>query len=412
MIQKQHCATESALYIDRGQHNRALSTGIKTSSLRPTMEVRMPSMPLKPVPPKQVRRIAGLPPVKEIKATFPKRAHGGPTEARAALKRWQNSVESPPVKPNPEIRFTAVRPSTAAFRKLRTIVKSEAAPVEILKQRMQIETFFGTLFSGLATYEFLKLEAEYRRRKARRTDLGATEARWREIIADFSKAFAAAGIPNVDETTLRKFARELNASPANRDTIIELANKATAVGRPEAISANTTITASFVPDVGRVIDTGLLGTVIKDLCDTPISQGSFTKHFSKSVALSVKIKYPCGIGWGGIKWCTKTVTVAGVSFSLSVDVGYKVTCCGATAWGQSAAQVCATIVSIKVCATCTATVTGVAGVSRTPVASGCSYGLGINATLKCALAGQTILSVAYPFGWTITGPCPPAGLCA
>ena len=370
----------------------------------------MPPVPLKPVPTNQIRRIAGIPPLRKIPTDFPKRNQGAP-EARAALKRWQESLPVPEPEINPDIRVAAVRPSRAAFAKLRAIVESEAAPTEILTQRLPLENFFGTLFSGLATYEFIKLEAEYRKRKATGRNLEATEARWKEIVGDFSRAFAAAGLPNVDEAQLRKFAAELSASPSNRDAIIRLSNTATPIASSEPIRANTAIVGAFVPDVGKVLDPGGVSTTIPDLCDKPFAEGSFTKHFAKSVSLSVRIKYPCGIGWGGIEYCTKKITLAGVSFSIDVNVGYKVSCCGATVWGQAAAQVCATIVGISVCATCTATVTGVAGVSRTPVTSGCSYGVGINATLKCTLAGQTILSIGYPFGWTITGPCPPAGAC-
>ncbi len=367
---------------------------------------------LKPVPPEQIRRIIAVPQQKEVKATFPKRPHGRISEARAALKRWQKSVPAPPPEQNPDVQVSAVRPNRAAFAKLRTVVESDAAPLEILNQRMQLETFFGTLFAGLATYEFMKQEAEYRRRKAGGRTAKATDAQWNEIVEDFGRAFAAAGLPKVGETELRAFVRELNASPANRDTIVRLANTATPLEDAEPIKRNVRVVGSFIPDVNKVVEIGGVATTIRDLCDDPLAEGSFTKHFSHAISLSVKIKYPCGIGWGGIKWCTKKVTLAGISFSLAVNVGYKVTCCGATVWGQAAAQVCAKIVGIKVCATCTATITGVAGVSRTPVASGCSYGIGVNATLKCRLAGQTILSVAYPFGWTITGPCPPAGLCA
>ena len=107
--------------------------------------------------------------------------------------------------------------------------------------------------------------------------------------------------------------------------------------------------------------------------------------------------------------CRKTFTLAGVSFSVDLTVGYKVTCCGATAFGQAAVQACASIVGISVCAKCTASVAGVAGLVKTSSGSSCSYGLGVNASLKCEFAGVTLLSLSAPFGWTITGPCPPAG---
>jgi hypothetical protein len=210
---------------------------------------------------------------------------------------------------------------------------------------------------------------------------------------------------------LVQYERELNANKENRDAVITIWNSGLDAVETSFTSARPPV-ASFVPSTGVFIDPASIITPISDLCDEPISEGSFTKHFSYSIALKVRVPYPCGISWKGIKWCYKTVTLAGVSFSFGVNVGYRVTCCGATVWGQAGAQVCATIVGIKVCAQCTGTIVGVAGVARTPVSTGCQYGLGINATLRCTLAGATILNISYPFGWTITGPCPPAGLCA
>jgi hypothetical protein len=309
------------------------------------------------------------------------------------------------------VAIKAVRPTRASLSKLRAVVESDVAPAEMLNQKMNVETLFGTLYSALTTYEFMKLEAEYRRRKASGRVVADTEARWQEIVRAFQTGFASAGIRGLTETDLKNFVTEFTASRATFDSVVRVANTAVPSGAPVGLTSPRTVTAAFVPTLGKFVDTSVITSAIADLCSQPIKSGSFTKHFSQSISLSVRISYPCGISWSGIKWCTSTVTLAGVSFSIDVNVGYKIDCCGATAWGQGYAQVCATIVGIRVCAGCSATITGVAGVSRTPVTSGCSYGLGINAVLKCTLAGATILNISAPFGWTVTGPCPPVGVC-
>lgn len=364
---------------------------------------------LQPLGEADLKRITGVQAPKTFRSDFPKRAPRVPVHT--ALRNWQRSVAPPPDVKNPEVRIKAVEPTRAALTKLRNVIDAGLAPAAMEKQAMGPDKLFGTLFSALATHEFMRLEADYRRRKGRGGPAAArTELEWQRHVRDFSRAFAAAGLPNVGEAELRQYAKDLNANKANRDWVIAIASS----GR-DALEMSFTAAfsprASFVPTTGVFFDPTVVITPIPDLCDKPISEGAFTKHFSDEIALSVRISYPCGISWSGIKWCKKTVTLASVSFSVAVNVGYKVTCCGATVWGQAGAQVCASIVGIRVCAQCTATIVGVAGVARTPVADGCKYGLGINATLRCTLAGATILNVAYPFGWTVTGPCPPAGMC-
>lgn len=107
----------------------------------------------------------------------------------------------------------------------------------------------------------------------------------------------------------------------------------------------------------------------------------------------------------------KSFTLAGVSFSLDLEVGYRVTCCGAIVWGQASVQACGTIIGITVCAQCTAKITGVAGFGRSGSGNNCTYGIGVNAQLKCTFAGITVFQVQVPFGYNVSGPCPPIGLC-
>jgi len=368
-------------------------------------------LPLSPVPENELRRIVGLPAARQIKTSFPKRALATASEARAALRRWQDAQPVPTAPKNPDIAISAVKPTAAQLSKLRAIIESDVAPAEVLRQRMNAESFFGTLYSALTSYEFMKLEAEYKRRKVSPRLASTADSEWNDVVRAAQLAFAAGGLKGLGAAQLSQYSKELTANRRNLDAIVKVANSGVSVGTPLSLDGRTTALASLTPTVERVIDTSLIATHIPDLCDEPIAEGSFTKHFSRSFSLTVRLKVWCPTWRNPFRTCWKNFTIAGVSFSVGLNVGYKVNCCGATAWGQAYAQACATIVGIEVCAGCSATVTGVAGVSRTPVATGCSYGLGFTATLECKLFGLTVFYASVPFGYTVTGPCPPAGLC-
>jgi len=378
----------------------------------PRKTLSMPrSLVLEPVASKELRRKFKLPPEKRLSAKFPKRSHGSAAAARTAMRKWQEAQPVPPPVRNPDVPIKSVRLTRQALAKLRAVAESEVAPAEILRQKLTADALFGTLHSALTTYEYMKLQAEYKRKKARAGSSTKVEEEWNQVVRAAQTAYAAAGLADITEKDLDSFVKELSASRANLNTVIRLSDTAVPRGAGSALTKASRATASLVPVEDRFIDSSLQVTSIFDLCSKPFTEGDFTKHFSYAISLSVNITYWCPTWTNPFRTCTKKITLAGVSFSLSVDVGYEISCCGATVWGQAGAQVCATIIGISICASCVATIVGVAGISRTPVSSGCSYGLGINATLKCTLFGFTILNISYPFGWTIMGPCPPIDLC-
>ncbi len=367
--------------------------------------------PLVQFSPEQMRSISDLPSAKEIKTVFPKRAAPGAAAARATMKRWQESQPVPVAPRNPEVKIEAVSPTRANFAKLRAVAESDVALAELMKQDLDDKALFGSLYSALSTIGYMRMQAEYKRRKASGRDLQETEKVWKNHVNQAQAAFAASG-QSVKPADLDQFVQELNANKATLNAVLRIAKSAAGDDDAVKFTAKSKVTASFVAVAERVIDLPRIVTPIAGLCDGPLKQGSFTKHFARSLSLSVRIRYWCPKWNDWDRMCTKTVTLASISFDVGVNVGYKINCCGATAWGQGYAQACATIVGFSVCASCVATITAVAGVSRTPAGSGCSYGLGINATLQCKFAGATILYLTWPFGWTVTGPCPPAGACA
>ena len=201
----------------------------------------------------------------------------------------------------------------------------------------------------------------------------------------------------------------MTKSKANFNAVVEIANSARdKVAIPGGIQG--TAAGNFVTVYDRFIDLDwIVIPTPADLCDRPI-EGKYTKHFSRSFSLSISIPYWCPTWTNPFRWCSTTVTIAGVTVSLGLEVGYRITCCGAIAWGQAYAQTCVSILGQSICAGCSARVIGLAGISRTGSGSSCTYGLGVTAELKCTIGGVTVFQASVPFGWTITGPCPPAVL--
>jgi hypothetical protein len=343
---------------------------------------------------------------------FPKKALSGTPEARVALRRWQDAHPSPTTPKNPDVQVSAVPLSSVRLAKLGAVVRSDIAPAEILKQRFDSEAFVGTLYSSLTTYEFVKLEAEHRQRTRSPRLAAKTEDQWLDIVRAAQMAFAAGGLTGLSAGQLSRYSKVLTQNQKNFQAVVKVANSAVGPSESSILDGRTKVLASFVPTVEKHIDTAVSIVNIPDLCDDPIAEGSFTKHFSRSFALAVRLKVWCPTWTNPFRMCWKTFTIAGASFSIGLNIGYKVNCCGATAWGQAYAQACVTLLSISVCASCSATIVGIAGLSRVPVSGGCSYGLGLTATLECKLFGSTVFYASVPFGYTITGPCPPAGLCA
>jgi hypothetical protein len=352
-----------------------------------------------------IKTIPGLKTVSKLETSFVK----SPMKAaafKAANTNWIRSIQAPKVAQPKPGAIKAVAITAADVTKLAAVSKSTSATAEILAQGLGPDQTLGLLYSSIVAYEYTKLKAERKKRSTVARTKAKTDAEWGKVVEAVAAGYSAAGLKGLKEADLDKMATELGRNKANFNAVATIANSvedSLEAVEPKVLGGFLTHVA-VIPDLVAEVT-----TAPSSLCTTPI-QGNFTKHFSRSFALKVRLYVPCPSWTNPFRWCWKTFTIASVSFSLDLSVGYRVTCCGATAWGQAAAQACGSIVGVSVCATCTAKIVGVAGVGRTGSGSSCSYGLGINAELKCTLAGATVLYLSVPFGWTITGPCPPASL--
>jgi len=360
------------------------------------------------VRPEKLEKLPGFTKVAKHSALFPKQATVGPvaTLQRRALVSAAAATKAGPQPAAAPIK--AVRVTAGELAKLRAVHRSTAASAELVAQKLGPDQALGSAYSALVALEYTKLKAERKARLAKARNPKRVEAQWQRIVGAASQAFADAGLPGLTEADLDAFSKELTRNKASFNAVLAIANSArdvvtTAAGGRTAVGNFVTIYDAFADLVPVVIPTPA------DLCDRAI-EGKYTKHFSRSFSLSVRITYWCPTFFNPFRTCTTTVTLAGVSFSLGLEVGYRITCCGATAWGQAFAQACGTILGLSVCAGCTARVVGLAGISRSGSGSSCTYGLGVTAELKCTFGGVTVFSASVPYGWTITGPCPPAVL--
>lgn len=359
------------------------------------------------VAPEKLRKLPGFTRVDRHSALFPKRSVSAGqlrTQQRRALQAI--AAQAKP-GPQPNARPISARPVTRAdLTKLRAVHQSPSAAAELVAQKLEPEQALGTVFSALITYQYTQMKAERKARLSRARNRGRVDAQWQQIVNAASQAFAEGGVRGVTEADLERFSRELTRSRANFNAVVEIANSA----RDQVVvqgGGGGAATGNFVTIYDTVLDRfPVVIPTPADLCDRPI-EGTYTRHFSRSFSLSVRIGYWCPTWSNPFRWCTTTVTLAGVSFSVGLEVGYRITCCGATAWGQAYAQACGTIVGQTVCASCSAKVVGIAGIARSGSGSSCTYGLGVTAELKCVVGGVTVFQASVPYGWTITGPCPP-----
>jgi hypothetical protein len=351
----------------------------------------------------KLQEVSGLSKIKKFTADFPKKSTNA-TDFKAAQQKWLKSVPAPSLKPTAARPIKGVLLNVGAVDKLRAVHESTAATAELIGQQLDPDQTLGTLHSALTAYEYIKLQAEYKKRLAAAAakDKATVEEQWQQVVSAAQAAHASAGLADLKQADLDKMAAALNSKQANFNAVATIANSAT-----NATSVNTkTAAGNFITQIAVLPDLVAIVTTIHGLCDKPIT-GSFTKHFAKSFQLQVSITVWCPTWTNPFRTCKKTFTLAGVSFTVDLSVGYSISCCGATAWGQAAAQVCASIVGISVCASCTASITAVAGTGKSGSGSSCSYGLGLNAELKCQFAGINLFDVNVPFGWTISGPCLP-----
>lgn len=236
--------------------------------------------------------------VKKFKTKHPKQLKSR-SQQRSAFKTWQKRQSVPTGVRTREGKITAVRLRSSDVSKLREITESTAPTAEAIGQKMGPNQILGTLYSSLTALTFYKMESEYKKRlRGARSPIARkrVESEWKVVLKAGQQAYASAGLRNQKETDLRKYSKELRRNRANFNSVAKIAYFGVLVGasskRP--LTKNTIILGGWVPQVGVIRDLiPITGIVIENLCSRPFAEGVFTKHYSKSFNLTVRLRVWC-----------------------------------------------------------------------------------------------------------------------
>lgn len=348
---------------------------------------------------KERKGVKGLPAMEVIETKWPQKASSA-AEGRDAFKRWQEKLPAPTIAENRPIKIEAIEPTGANLSRLVAVINSKDPHVEVLRQEFDETTLVSTVYSAFLAHRYLEAQG-----KIERTGKNAESQRV-ELTKSFQAAFEAAGHRNVTEAKLAQYAKQVAADPATLDAVTKMVNSAHSADVLPESKVPAAGFAKFVPVTGTLVNGGPVVNTIPNLCAGPLVQGTFTKHFGGSFSLTIGFNAPCVPKFW--RSCWYQVTVGSVSYNLDLNIGYKVNCCGASVWGQGAAQACASVVGHTACASISGNITALAGVTKTVGSGGgCNYGLGIVGSIKATLAGHTLFAMPVSLGYTIAAPCPP-----
>lgn len=355
---------------------------------------------------------SGLPKVAVHKVKFPKKT----LAPKAFKKKLAQSIapKAPPPPSKTKVKIKAVPLTASRLKNFFSVGQAENSAAAIDKlYKKDIREFIGCSHTILTTIEYVKMRDEYKTRRALAKTAAAKkklDKQWKEVLGAASAAGEMAGGKQLSQGKLDEMAKLLLSNKKNYAEALKISQsgkKGVAGVLSSSSVANAVVVATSVADVAPAANAMY---VLSDLCDSPI-QGAFTQQYSASFDLVVRYTVWCPTWTKPWRTCRRSITLAGIGVNMGINVGYRVTCCGASVWGSGYVNACGTVIGITKCAGCRATVAAVGGVGRTPISGGqCSYGLGAVANITCSIGGITVFSATYSFGWTINGPCPPKQL--
>ena len=366
---------------------------------------------LKKVPTTKLTKGIALP--KEISVTFKKKAISK-AKFKKSFKDWKSDIKVPKAKvqkvPLKSVKFT--KSNLKKFVKVRTDKSATAALDKHYKK--DLSDFVSISHSSQMVFTYSKMKDEYKARMRRTRnpiEKAMLKKRWKKIVDAAVLVNKVSYGETVNETKLNKMAATLKSNKIAFRETSRLIKSIKSKGNSFTLGISTTINAELIPAVDATesaVDSVV--EVVDNLCDSPIS-GSLTKHYSNSFSITVSYRYWCPTWRHPGRMCTGRVTLAGVSFSMGIDVFYNVTCCGAVVGGSAFVNACGTIIGITKCAGCRANVIAVGGIGNTPINNNlCQYGLGAKADIKCTVGAFTVFYAAYSFGIVLEGACPPSPL--
>lgn len=345
---------------------------------------------------------------KKIKTSFVKKPISS-AKFEKSFTAWKKDIKQPKAKLQKidmkPVRFT--RKNLDKFVNVRTNKSATAALDKYYKQDLSDFVSMAHTSQMVLSYSTMKNEYAKRQKKAKtRVEKIKLKKQWDRIVDAALMASKISYGKDISKATLDRMATNLNK---NKKALSEVKNLTKSIKTTDSntLTLATTMVAELIPVT--VASWAPIDTVIpveESLCDSPIS-GILTKHYSNSFSIKVNYTYWCPTWSKPWKTCTGSVTLAGVSFSMGIEVFYEISCCGAIAGGSAYVNACGTIIGITKCAGCRANVVAVGGIGHTPVNNECRFGLGAKADIRCKVGDYTVFYAAYNFGIVVDGPCPP-----
>lgn len=351
-------------------------------------------------------------PLKEIKIPFAKKSISN-RKFDKSLEDWKKDLKKPKAKVE-KIDFKPVAFTKTNLKKFVNVRKNKRATAALDKYyKNDFSDFVSMSHSAQMVLSYSNMKDEYKKRYKR----AATSAQRKKLKKQWKNIVDAAILVNkvsygksINETQLNSMSLKLKR---DKTALIEVKKLVKSIKKDSSASTVTVATTMFAEMAPVTVATwapvDIIIPVEDNLCDTPIT-GVTTRHYSNSFSIKVHYPYWCPTWTNPIRTCTGTVTLAGVSFSMGIEVFYEVSCCGAIAAGSAYVNACGTIIGITKCAGCRANVVALAGIGHTPHNNECRYGFGAKADIKCTIGGYTVFYAAYNFGLIVDGPCPPASL--
>lgn len=329
-------------------------------------------------------------PSKEFTVKFQQKASSS-GEMSSALESWMRT-QAPPTAPKNAAIDVKLQPLTdKALATMVDILHSENPPARMVELSVPLETFIGTVVTGLAVLRYVEERGDFGKKGSQNP---TSTDEWEKGLAEFKRQMETAGLP-IKDRALEQYAAAVTSNDAALSMLLKMSQSA-----QDEKPLGKSFSASVVPAVQVGAWLPPSPTVFK-FCK-PIT-GVFTKHFSHAYQWTISVPWLCG-KWWNLHWCYKTVVIATVTVNLDLNVGYKiVNCCSASVWGTANGQVCAG----SYCLSCAASITGATTISSSTSGGQCNYAIGISAAFSCKIGSTTLFALSYPIGWNVSGPCSP-----
>ncbi|MHA2208420.1 MAG: hypothetical protein ACXABV_04565 [Candidatus Thorarchaeota archaeon] len=325
------------------------------------------------------------------------------------VRKWAKSKKAPEDLPKPKrFRLKGRRFKSKDLSKLHAVHKSKTPLLSAMNQELTPEEFLDLSYSAFTVHQYQLMKDKYRSRlEAAKTKQEEAKIRreWRALVRGASKGFQRAGMRGVKEEDLDNLALEISRDKSIAKSIKKMAGSGVRERRSES---NPDYAAGEIPVVSEVAEP--IESIVEaylELCRNPIEDiYEWVYKFEFSWKISLKIW--CPTWFDPFRFCWTTFTIAGISTTISLEVGYRISCTGASAWGLASARTCATLLGIAYCFECTAEVVGVLGFTEVSDTGGCVYGAGVNCEFRCYWLGLPVAFLTAGIGLVIKAPCPDA----